>query len=667
MRASCFPVAIAVGMLSVTTHATAAPQAQDMRDQDAAEAAAEAATEADPEDIVVQATRSGKRVGDEPIRVEVIDAEELAEKVRMVPGNIAMVVAETGGLQVQVTSPGLGSANIRVRGLDGRYTQLLADGLPLYGGQTPSLGILQIPPTDLGRVEVIKGAASALYGASALGGVINLVSRRPRWMPEAEFVANATSRDGQDLTGYAALPIGSAWGASLTGGVHRQSVKDLDADGWADIPGYRRATLRPRLFWDGDGGAKALLTAGYLTEDRTGGTLPGAVVPDGSPFAETQKTERLDAGFTGEWPIAGLGKLFVRASAMTQKTDRRYGTTRQNDRQSTLFGEVSMAGDAGRTSWVVGAALQSDRFRSADFPAFNYRYTVPGVFAQLEQTLGKTVTIAGSARLDAHSRYGTYLSPRLSLLYKPAGWTVRGSLGRGFFAPTPFVEEIESAGLSRLAPLGDLKAEIADTASIDVGRTFGRTELNASVFASRVTNAATLVPANGGGGVRIINGPGETRTRGVELQVRHRWRQLYLSASYVYVDATEPDPLGGGRQQVARTPRHTFGAVALWEVEGKGRIGVEAFYTGKQRLEDDPFRSVSRPFWQLGVSGEIRLGPAILFANFENILDARQSRFTRLVRPARAIDGRWTVDAWAPLEGFVANTGVRLRFGEESR
>jgi outer membrane receptor for ferrienterochelin and colicins len=82
----------------------------------------------------------------------------------MRPGSIAMLMNETGGVRVQVTSPALGAANIRIQGMSGRYTQLLADGLPLYGGQTSSLGLLQIPPTDLGQVEVIKGAASALYG-----------------------------------------------------------------------------------------------------------------------------------------------------------------------------------------------------------------------------------------------------------------------------------------------------------------------------------------------------------------------------------------------------------------------------------------------------------------------------------------------------------------------
>ncbi len=180
----------------------------------------EEAGDENPE-IVVQATRTGRRVQDEPIRVEVIDREEIEEKLLMTPGNIAMLVSETPGVRVQVTSPALGAANVRMQGLKGRYTQILADGLPLYGGQTPSIGVLQIPPTDLGQVEVIKGAASALYGPSALGGVINLVSRRPGRAPQGELLFNATSRGGQDVTAYGAAPIGDTLGASVTAGFDR--------------------------------------------------------------------------------------------------------------------------------------------------------------------------------------------------------------------------------------------------------------------------------------------------------------------------------------------------------------------------------------------------------------------------------------------------------------
>lgn len=624
--------------------------------------ASQAEEEEEGEEIVVQATRSGRRVQDEPIRVEVIDREEIEEKLLMTPGNIAMLVAETGGLRVQVTSTALGAANVRVRGLEGRYTQLLADGLPLYGGQASSIGLLQIPPTDLGQVEVIKGAASALYGPSALGGVINLVSRRPGDAPASEYLLNATTRNGQDATAYAAAPLGNGWSASITGGAHRQHDQDLDGDGWIDMPGFERFTVRPRLFREGADGATLFATIGAMAEDRDGGTLPGRVAPDGRPFPQLQDTTRLDAGLVASAPVDGLGTAHLRVSGMTQEHRHVFGEVVEEDRHRTLFGEASLAGGSDATSWVAGLAFQLDDYRSEAFSAFNYSYTVPGLFAQVEHDLRDDLTLAGSARADFHSDYGSRLSPRLSLLYRPGRWTVRASAGRGFFAPTPFVDETEAAGLSRLEPLGDLRAEVADTASLDIGYALGSTEVNASLFAARVDDAVRLDPT-GPASARLVTVDGATRTRGVELLVRRRWGEFTVTGSYVHLRATEPDPSGAGRRAVARTPRDTGGLVAIWEPEGRGRLGLEAYYTGRQELDDNPYRTRGRPYVELGVLGEIVLGRASLFLNAENILNVRQTRYDPVLRPTRAPDGRWTVDAWAPTDGFVLNGGVRLRFG----
>jgi len=618
------------------------------------------------EEILVQATRSGRRVQDEPIRVEVINREEIEEKLLMRPGSIAMVLSETGGLRVQVTSPSLGGSNVRVQGMNGRYTALLADGLPIYGGQASSLGLLQIPPTDLGQVEVIKGAASALYGPAALGGVINLVSRRPGPEPQGELLLNATSRDGQDLTGYAASPIGGGWSSSLTGGLHRQSAHDLDEDGWIDIPAFERWTVRPRLFWEGSDGATIFATLGAMGEDRVGGTLPGRTAPDGRPFPQGQETSRLDGALVAQVPLAGIGTARLRGSGTRQDHRHRFGEVVEDDRHATLFAEASLAGEAGATSWVAGLAYQADGYRSATFPQFDYRFSVPAAFAQLEHKLSEELIVAGSARIDAHSEYGTRLSPRLSLLYRPGFWTFRASAGSGFYAPTPFVDETEAAGLSRLEPLRGLRAETAQGASLDIGYARGGVEANFTLFGSYFNNTTRLDvvdPSPDSGRVRLVNVEGPTRTRGAELLLRYRWQAFSITGSYVHVDASEPDPDGPGRRELPLTPRHTAGLVAMWERHGIGRIGVEAYYTGEQALDDNPFRERSEPYVELGLLGEIVLGRVRLFVNAENLLGVRQTRYDPLVRPARAPDGRWTVDAWAPTEGFIVNGGVRLSFG----
>jgi iron complex outermembrane receptor protein len=612
--------------------------------------------------IIVQGTRSGRRVQDEPIRVEVIAGEEIEEKAIMRPGNIAMLVNETGGVRVQVTSPALGAANIRIQGLEGRYTQLLADNLPLYGGQAASLGLLQIPPTDLGQVEVIKGSASALYGASALGGVINLVSKRPGDEFEAEVLGNVTTRNGQDLTAYVAGPLSGNAGLSLTVGAHRQSGQDLDGDGWLDMAAYDRLTARPRFQWDGDDGSSVYLTIGAMTEDRVGGTLPGRTVPDDTAFPQTQDTERLDAGLVAQTPLSDLATLNLRASAMRQDHLHRYGGVVEDDRHTSVFGEASVSGGSGATSWVGGIAFQSDGFRSETFPAFDYTYDVPSVFAQLEQEATLDLTLAASARVDFHDEFGTQFSPRLSTLYRPGNWTIRGSFGGGFFAPTPFVDEIDATGLSRLEPLGDLEAETAQTASLDLGYADGPWEANVTLFGANIENATRLREI-ATDRVELVNIDGTTHVRGTELLLRFKQDGFPVTGSYVFVDASEPDPSGIGRREVPLTPKHTAGLVGMWEEHGKGRIGIEAYYTGTQALDDNPYRTRSRPYLHLGILGEITIGKVSLFANAENLLDVRQTKYDPLLLPQRAPSGQWTVDAWAPLEGFILNGGIRLRFG----
>src|SRR6185369_14643486 len=169
------------------------------------------------EEVTVSATRTDARLQDVPTRVETLDQEEIEEKAMMTPGDIVMMLNEMGGLRVQTTSPSLGAASVRIQGMRGHYTRFLADGLPLFGQQGGGLGLLQIPPADLGQVEVIKGVSSALYGAGAMAGVVNLLSRRPGREPVHEILVNQTSLGGTDVSLFAASKLTSQWGMSVLG------------------------------------------------------------------------------------------------------------------------------------------------------------------------------------------------------------------------------------------------------------------------------------------------------------------------------------------------------------------------------------------------------------------------------------------------------------------
>lgn len=615
------------------------------------------------EQVIVTATRSNTRVQDEPLRVEVLGREEIEEKLLMTPGDIAMLLSETTGLRVQVTSPGLGAASLRIQGLRGRYTQLLSDGLPLYGGQSGSIGLLQIPPMDLGQVELIKGVASSLFGSSALGGVVNLVSRRPGEAREHNVLFNQTTLGGTDAIGFFSGPINERWGYTLLANADRQSQRDTDNDGWADVAAFNRLTVRPRVFWDNKAGRSLFLTAGAMVEDRTGGTLPGRVTPAGTAFVEGLDSKRGDVGGVMRWLI-GSAVLGVRGSFVSQTHTHQFGDVIENDRHATGFGEVSVTGIRGRHTWVLGSSLQADAFRARQLSRFDYTHWVPSVFAQDDVRLSPKVSVTASARVDRHSEFGVIASPRVGVLLRPSeGWTMRMSAGRGYFAPTPLTEETEAVGLSRLVAFVGDEPERAQSYSADVSRVAGAVELNVSVFGSRVSN--TRVVTDLGilkSSYAVVPLAAPTNTVGAEAMLKTRLREVNIVGSYTFVRATEPDPVTLVRSDVAMTPRHSTGLTAMWEREDVGRIGIEWYVTGRQRLEDNPYRATSPVVHYFGAMAERAFGNVRVYINTENLANRRQTKYDSLLRQTRRYDGRWTVDAWAPLDGFVANAGIRMRF-----
>ncbi len=613
------------------------------------------------ESVTVTATRTDRRIEDEPVRVEVVPSEEVQEKIMMTPGDVSMLLNETNGLRVQTTSPSLGGANVRIQGLRGRYTQILADGLPLYGGQAGSIGILQIPPMDLGQVEIIKGVASALYGVSAIGGVVNLVSRRPS-ADVREVLLNQTSHGGTDAILWMAQPLNERWGYTFLGGGHWQQRSDLDTDGWTDLPMYRRLVVRPRVFWQNGTGASLLMLGGLTKEGRRGGTVPGAATPDGSAFPENLDTTRMDGGLVARRLLPRRILLAARGSITDVRHDHTFGARGEQDRHRTFFAESSLTGTAGPQTWVGGIAWQGDTYSSRDVPAFDYRYSVPALFGQDDITLSRHVTVSASARLDAHNRYGTFVSPRISTLIKPGGpWTMRVSAGRGYFAPSPFTEDTEATGLRPVRPLGDLSAERADSVSGDVTWTRRPLEVTGTVFFSRVRDALmTTETGSSDTPLAIVNAAGPMTTRGTEFIARFHRDELDVILTHMFLWGTEP--WEGARREVALNPRHSAALDILWEV-GPARTGVELFYTGSQALDDNPYRVRGAPYLMWGGLLDFEVSPRVrVFVNAENLSDVRQTHNERLIRPVPDAAGRWTVDAWAPLEGRTVNAGLRVKF-----
>ena len=443
---------------------------------------------------------------------------------------------------------------------------------------------------------------------------------------------------------------------TFLGGGHRQHQTDADGDGWSDLAHYERAIARPRFYWNDNKGQSLFVTIGTTIENRAGGTQPNTPLHETmSPYHESLDTRRFDVGALWQTVVDGQTIVTARGTMARQAHDHLFGDMREQDRHDTSFAEVTLRRSTGRHTWVGGVAVEQDAYIATDLPQFSYAHTTPGVFIQDDIDVRPWLALSLSGRLDHHSEYGWFVSPRISSLFRSGNWTTRLSAGTGFFGTTPLTEETEVAGLTRLTIDGSLRAERGRSASIDITRTLGRFALTTILFRSHITNPVHVERST----YTLRNLLDPTTNNGVELLGTFRQAPFAITTSYTYVQARES--IDGIRHDVAYTPRHSFGLGGMAENED-GRLGVEVYYTGRQRLEANPYRDTSTPYVVVGILAEKRLGPLRLFINGENLTGVRQTRWDPILRTERALDGRWTVDAWAPLVGRVFNGGVRIQF-----
>ena len=614
------------------------------------------------EAVRISATRLERLVEKTPLRVEVVDEMEVDENTLMAPSGITMLLNETPGIRVQHASPTLGTGSVRILGLSGQYTAMLADGLPLFGGAASALGPLDISPVDLKRVEIIKGAASSLYGGQALGGVINLISKPPTG--QNEFLLNRRTMGVTDAATWMSRRFSEQSGVSLLVSGTTQDPADPDHDGWGDQSRARRWGIRPRFSFNDTSGRSLFFTAGYGYDDRQGGTLGSAVMPDGQPFREGLTGQRVDAGLTLRLPQTDSGHVAVRVAASTNGRERVFGSGPiERDRISTGFAEITRMATAERGAFLVGAAIQLDGYHNRLNSSFDHDWVTPGLFVTGDRDFGP-FTVSASLRGDHRSEAGFMLTERLALLARPAEeWTVRASGGTGFAPPSSMTEEVEAIGLRAIVPSA-LRAEKSVGLMLDLsGRLLGA-EFLMTGYSSSVKRAIQLVdlgdPSFSGA---LQNSVGPTRIGGIEAATIWRFGgDNKFLVTYGYARGTRTDVETGRREAVPLLNRHRLGADLMLEKPGVYRVGIEGIYYGRQTLDDNPYRSSSKPYVYAMAIAMRQVGPVELVANFENLLDVRQTEYQLLVRPSPTTGGRWTTDVWSPLEGFMANVAVRLRW-----
>jgi len=619
----------------------------------------------DIEEITVSSTRTRLGFAEQPTRVEVLDDEELHEKANMKPGDIRMLLNESTGIHVQQTSATSFNASIRIQGLDGRYTQMLRDGMPLYGGFSGGLSLLQIAPLDLQRVEVIKGASSTLYGGGAISGLVNLISKTPGDEPERSLLLNATSAGGLDASGFFSGRQGPVGGTLFTS-YNRSDAYDPADIGLSAIPEFERWTVNPRLFVEGN---NSQLTLGFnaVVEDRLGGDMNYiAGNRSGPAYFEDSETRRLSSQLEYVHWLASGHELVLRNSVSRFRRDLTVPAWDFSGTQLSSFSEAHVLGATNNVDWVAGLNLWTEDFRQhRATPGFKHDFNsyTAGAFAQATLPVADRLTLESGLRIDQTADYGSFWLPRVSLLYNLSpDTTVRLGGGLGYMEPTLFTEEAEMQLYRNVRPLesGALKAERSAGLNLDVNRQFELNEalslnLNALLFYTRVDDPLRLLPQDDD--TFAFGQPDDyLDTRGTEINAVLRWDDLKFIVGYTHSDVRQHTPTG--QREATLMPKDRLNLVLLYERDDDILIGLEAYYYGPQQLSDG---SRSRDFWIMGLMTEKYFGDNVsLFLNFENYTDRRQTRFGPLY--SGSIADPVFNDLYAPLDGFVANGGIRIRF-----
>ena len=614
--------------------------------------------------VFVSSTRTNERIENSPIKVEVLGSEEMGEENTIRPANIASILGDVSGVQIQQSSAISGNTNVRIQGLNGQYTQILRDGMPLYDGFSGGFGILQVAPLDLRQVELIKGSASTLYGGGAIAGLINLVSKRPTEKQEAIVTLNATTLQEQDVNAYLARRNNQVGYTFFAGYTHQDAV-DVNGDRFSDVPQLNTFTIHPRLFLYPD--AKTTLTVGYngTFEKRMGGDMQviNKLADSAHQYYERNATQRNTGELIFERALPGLVKLTIKGSTSWFGRDVASNTIDIKGNQLNYYSEASVFIPQQKNNIVAGINTTGDNFKvlsgSDPIALRDFQNNTLGAFAQYTLHLPGQTTIEAGLRADHTNKYGDFILPRIALFHRfDDTWAMRAGAGFGYKTPNPLEVQIIDYPTEDIQPLptgikaekstgynleGNYKKELGNDINLFVNHAFFLTQVTAPVV-------ATQLP----GGVVFTNEDKAVATMGFDTYVKLTIKKLELYVGYTFTDAERK--YLSQHQFMPLTPRNRFAFTAVQTMGEKWRIGLEGSYVGTEYRDGD---SNTQPYFLTALMIERKFGKILtVVLNGENLLDYRQTRYEQIYMGSTL--NPTFKPLWAPIEGRVINLSVRI-------
>lgn len=535
------------------------------------------------EEVVVSGTMQEVSKLDSPVPVEVYSGNFF--KANPTP-SIFESLQNVNGVRPQVNCNICNTGDIHINGLEGPYTMVLIDGMPIVSGLATVYGLTGIPQALIDRIEVVKGPASTLYGSEAVGGLINVITKNPLTAPIFSVDAFATGWGETNLD----LGIRSKWGTkiqSLTGisGFLYDNPIDNNGDGFTDLTLAKRISVFQKIAIQRPQNRVFNIAGRYVYEDRWGGAMNWTKADRGGDqvYGESIYTSRWET--FGVWQLPSSENLNFQFSANGHTQNSVYGTTVYIAEQNIGFGQLTWNKTFGKNNLLAGLAYRYTYYddntpaTSGESGAVNQPSVIhlPGVFVQNELKISSDQSLLLGGRLDFNSVHGSVFSPRVN--YKKS-WNekttiLRLSAGNGFRVANVFTEDHAAlTGAREVVFTEELRPETSWNANANLVKkiyTNGGTYIgiDGSAFYTYFTNR--IVPDYETNPNKIIYGnlEGSAISQGVSLNLDFAWANgLTMTGGATLMDVSlEQD---GIRTRQLLTERFS----GVWSV------GYEFFKTG---------------------------------------------------------------------------------------
>jgi outer membrane receptor for ferrienterochelin and colicins len=554
-------------------------------------------------EVVVTGTMKAVRKLDSPVPVEVYTPAYFKKNPSP---NLFEAVGMINGVRPQLNCNICNTGDIHINGLEGAYTLILIDGMPIISSLSTVYGLSGIPNSLVDHIEVVKGPASSLYGSEAMGGVINVITKNAVKAPLFSFDTFGTSWKEYNVD--ASVKFGGKKFQSLLGVnyFNYQHPLDKNGDGFTDVTLQHRISVFNKWNFTRKENREASIAARFVNEDRWGGQMNWNKDFRGSDSIYGESI------YTRRWELIGLYQLPVKEKIMLQLSynwhnqNSYYGTNPFMATQQVAFAQMYWDKKLSeKHNLLLGATYRYTHYDDntpatasadglANLPATT---PLPGIFIQDEWKFADQQTLLMGYRFDYDQYHGGIHSPRLAYKYSPDQTnTLRASFGTGFRVVNLFTEDHAAlTGARQVVIAEELKPERSYNANLNyvtkVPSSAGLLNIDVTGFYSYFTNKITGDFDQDPDKIIYANLNGHAISRGLALNTDLTFNSPFkLSAGITWSDVYQLDDNGQGRAKTTQlhAPKWSGNYLLSYTFAKEFVLDLTGVYTGPMRLPIQP-------------------------------------------------------------------------------